>query len=534
MELPESEQRVVLASAFAPEDGATPDTAGIDPRQFTGWRRPAALALKGGLDPGELLASLAPEQQREIFAVSPDDGHAPPLTGLDLVAHPTETTLARAFLARHGADVRYCAELGGWLCWSGKRWEPNPQGLVERWMAGAVAGLYTLAGAVDDMDDRKTAIRFALGCEGATRQANALTLAWPEVATAPEAFDADPMVLNCANGILNLATGELAPHRPDALCTKLAPVKYDPDAHDPLFDRFLAETTGGDAELANYLQRAAGYSLTGLTDEECFFLVLGPAASGKSSFVEALLATLGDYAVKASFDSFLKQTNVGQARPDIARLRGARFVAAVESDKARRLDEDVVKDLTGGDTITARYLYAKEFQFVPACKLWLAANDSPRLTDTDSGIWRRLKRIPFEREVPADRRDPRVKNHLRGKGREALLAWAVRGCLAWQREGLGGCGLVARRTAELRAEMDPLAEFIATCCVLGADKWIDAQELRVAYETWTKEAGGKPVSGRDWGRRLEAHGGTRRRERHGAGTQKTVWHGIGLLEAPEI
>jgi len=200
--------------------------------------------------------------------------------------------------------------------------------------------------------------------------------------------------------------------------------------------------------------------------------------------------------------------------------------------KTRSLAEPLVKELCGGDSISVRPLYKNDFTFKPTCKVWLAANHSPRISDDDSAIWRRLRRVPFER-VPA-KPDPAVKRHLTTDpgALAAALAWAVQGCLIWQDTLLGTCERVADSTADLRAEMDPLAEFFNTCCVLRREAQVDAQALRSEYEKWAKEMGARALGNVEWGRRLAARGCERRVVRR-SGITVRVWGGIGLLEAQE-
>ena len=358
----------------------------------------------------------------------------------------TDLGNGRRLVAQHGTDLRYCGPLGGWFWWDGRRWARDENGQAMRWakdtaltlydeaaqaLQAAQAAIVRLRDAGDSlgpeklqeeqermgeaMRKAKQRLAWAIQSQAKARLDAMIALAESEspVVAAPGDFDADPWLFNVENGVLDLRTGTLRPHARADLITKLAPVRFDPDARDPIFDRYLADTTyEGGEDFVAFLQRAAGYSLTGCTDEEAFFLILGPGASGKSTLIEALLATLGDYAQKAGFDTFLERRDAGGPRPDIARLRGARLVAAVETSQSRHLAEQMVKELVGGDTITVRHLYREPFSFVPACKLWLAANDAPRITDTDSGIWRRLRRVPFEHVVPAERRDPAVKRHL--------------------------------------------------------------------------------------------------------------------------
>ena len=449
----------------------------------------------------------------------------------------TDLGNARRFAHQHAGRVRFCDALGGWLAWDGKRWARDTLGTATELAKQTVIGLLREAADCPEEDQRARLAKWALVSQSAHRIAAMLTLAQsePALATRAEAFDQRALLLTVANGTIDLATGELRPHDPDDLITKLAPVAYDPEARNDVLTRYLADATRGDADFASYLQRAAGYTLTGLTSEEAFFLVLGPAATGKSTLTEAMLGMLGDYAVKASFDTFLEQRNVGGARPDIARLRGARMVGAVETARNRHLAEAMVKEVVGGDTVTARYLYHDPVSFRPECKVWLAANDAPTITDTDTGLWRRLRRVPFEHEVPEDDRDPDVKASLcdPARGGPALLAWAVAGCLAWQRVKLGSCDVVRTATAALRADMNPVAEFFESHCVVDRHAETPARALREAYESWATDMGAKPINNRDWGKRLRGMGCKSLRTRS-AGTQATVWTGIGLVsDAPE-
>jgi putative DNA primase/helicase len=521
-------QLQTLAAFFVTPDAGQPThdpkTLG-DPADWPdGW--PAVIqCLQAGIEP-----VLSPAQQAELFAHDPNGKPSPaPIRHTDLGN-------ARRLVAQHGQDLRFCAALGGWLCWDGQRWAPDDGGEVERRAKATVATLFVEAGAMPrgtkNLEAASDAAwRFAHASESARALAAMRTLAWsePGIPMRPEDFDADPWLLNCANGTLDLRTGELRAHDRADMITRLAPVAYDPNATHPILDRYLADTTRGDADFIAYLQRAAGYSLTGLTTEECFFLVLGPAASGKSSLVESLLVLLGDYAVKSSFDAFLEHgSNVGGATPELARLRGARLVAASETSKARQLNEVAVKELTGGDSVTCRNLYAPPFTYRPQFKLWLACNESPKLTDTDSGLWRRLQRLPFEHELPEDARDPAVKAALQGDALPAVLAWAVRGCLDWQRQGLRPAPVVRAATVALRVDFDPLAEFFSEMCVFARAAETPGQELRQAYESWASDNGAKPIGNREWGQRLQAKGCQKLRRRD-AGGRSMVWRGVGIV-----
>lgn len=445
----------------------------------------------------------------------------------------TDLGNGKRFAAMHQGRALYVSQWG-WLLWDGRRWARDEDGGAMRLAVQVVKALYREASNADSEKERKAIADHARRSESVRNREAMLRSASAELALVARVgdFDRDPWLLSVNNGTIDLRTRDLRPHTPRDLITRLAPVTYNPDARHDVWTHFLEDATGEEAgagELGSYLQRAAGYMLTGSTAEEVFFLLLGPAASGKSTFVEALQAALGDYAMSASFDTFLERRDVGAARPDIARLRGARLVSACEASATRRLAEQIVKRLVGGDTIAARELYREEFEFKPVLKLLLAANESPRISDTDSAIWRRLRRIPFERVVPEAQRDPGVKATLTGDpdALSAILAWAVTGCLAWQRDGLGYPNAVRAKTAELRASFDPLGEFFAEHCIFNKQLYTPTRELRQAYERWAQADGAKPISNREWGERLMARGCRADRETiHGKRVR--VWRGIAL------
>jgi putative DNA primase/helicase len=211
-------------------------------------------------------------------------------------------------------------------------------------------------------------------------------------------------------------------------------------------------------------------------------------------------------------------------RNDIARLAGARMVVSVEVDDGKRLADGLVKALTGGDTVTARFLYAEAFEFTPRFTLWLVANARPRVNADDEAIWRRILQIPFTVVIPPDERDPELKRALRSDATEqsAILTWLVQGCLEWQRRGLNVPAVVREYTAEYRAENDVLGEWIADECQLGPEHWTPANDLRASYERWCDSAGVRPIDApRPWGAALKGHGCVRKKRSAGHG-----WQGI--------
>jgi putative DNA primase/helicase len=510
----------------------------VEGKRNAGLCRVAGSLRRAGLDESAVVAALRehnrahckprlPDAEVERIARSigrylpkPNDGDSP---------HQTELGLAVRFVAQQGSNLRFCHRWSAWLHWDGRRWARDETGKVGRRIKATVRAIWQEeVESAADKEEGAALRKFALRCESEHTIRAALKLAESEatVAAAHDVFDKDQWAFNCLNGTLDLRTGELRPHRPDDMITMLAPVAYDPEARLDLWDSFLTTATNGDADLAGFLARAVGYSLTGSTVEEVLFFVYGPAASGKSTFLESVKATMGDYAATLDFASLLVSGGGNKGpRNDIARLQGRRLVGSIEVSEGRRLAEGLVKVLTGGDTVTARFLYAEDFEFQPAFKLWLAANDRPRVRSNDTALWRRILTVPFDHSIPKPGRDPAVKATLRDPKRAgaAILAWAVRGCLAWQHEHLGIPPAVERATDAYRESADPVADFLEDACQVGPLWTVGKGELRGVYESWCKANGFKPLSGRQFPAALAAHGIADAWEH-----ERRVWRGIAL------
>ena len=456
-----------------------------------------------------------------LLGVSPSDGESEPETEDDAAEVASDVDEAGALdrltdlgnaerlVADHGRDLRFAPGLG-WLAWDGRRWRVDHDGESIRRAKRTVRGLYSRAALIEDEAERKRLLKWAIVSESEARLRAAVKLAETEraIIVEPDRLDAEPWLFNAANGTIDLRDGSLREHRRADLLTKMTTVVYDPEVRSELWESFLERVTGGDAELIAFYRRAVGYSLTGHTSEEVLFFAHGPTATGKSSKLEAIRAMLGEYGKTADFEMFLRRHGDAGVRNDVARLAGARLVVSVEVDDGKALAEGLLKVLTGGDTVAARFLYRETFEFRPVFKLWLAANERPRVKADDSAIWRRILQLPFVHSIPEAERDDRVKLALRTDPavQTAILAWAVQGCLEWQQRGLDVPASVRDYTAEYRHEMDPLRDWLADCTTTEPDAWTTNAELRSSYEDWCQENGEKPLAQNKLGHLLEGKG----------------------------
>lgn len=407
---------------------------------------------------------------------------------------------------RHGKNIRYVPPWNKWLLWSGRHFEVDDLGRVHQLAKETVRSIYAEAAEADSHDRREAVAKHAVRSESENRIRAMVNLARtePGIPVRAEDLDRDPWLLNVANGTLDLRTGELRPHRRADLITKVLPTDYDPGAEAPLWERFLAEIMAGSDSRVKFLQRAAGYSLTGLTIEQIIFIMFGVGANGKSVFITTLMNLLDAYA--KSFEPEVLMLRRNEAHPtERADLMGTRLAATTETGEGQRLNEALIKRLTGGEPIRARFMRQDSFEFEPTHKLWMATNHQPIIRGTDTGIWRRLHLIPFAVTIPEDEQDPFLAEKLKDEF-PGILRWAVEGCLAWQKEGLNPPDEVLAATQEYRADMDVLGTFLDDCCDIGPEHWESAANLYKAYSDWCKNTGEYTLSHTAFGTRLRDRG----------------------------
>ena len=305
----------------------------------------------------------------------------------------------------------------------------------------------------------------------------------PGVSISHADLDQQVWSLTVKNGTVDLRSGKLGPHDRGHLATKMTSIDYDPDAECPVWRATMSVLFAGDVPLMEYVQRAIGYSITGDTREQVLHLLYGTGANGKSTMLDVIAQLTGEYGMQADFQTFLETGARSGPRNDVARLAGARLVRSSEVGENKKLNEGLIKSLTGGDIVSARFLYSEDFEFKPQFKLWLAANHKPVIRGTDYAIWRRIRLIPFEVTITPQQRDEALPAKLTAE-LPGILAWAVQGCQDWLADGLRPTERVLAATDEYRAESDVLGAFWPMSV-----RWGRPLRLPVAYSMRPTRAG---------------------------------------------
>ncbi len=443
----------------------------------------------------------------------------------------TESTLAERLIASYGSDLLFCGPWRKWLIYRGGRWEecPTPAPVQQRTIrlirearAQAARG----SGA-----EAQAAVKALFAAEKRSVRDSIVALAAHEAAVqaAPGEFDRDPLLLNVLNGTVDLRTGERREHQRADRLTKMAPVAYDRAAAAPAWQAFLERIFAGNPEMLAFIQRAIGYSLTADTGEQCLFICWGAGANGKSTLLEALRFVLGDYARAAPLDLFV--ASKGDRHPtELATLAGVRFAPCVETREGARLNETLLKQLTGSDTVQARRMREDFWEFQPVAKLWLGTNHRPTIRGTDTAIWRRVRLIPFTVTIPPEERDRELPAKLRAEA-PGILRWAVEGCLAWQREGLCPPADVTCATDAYRQDEDRLGAFIAECCKTGPGFVAKSADLFAAYARWAEDRREFVGTAKAFALALEERGFAAGTSGH---AKTSIRKGIGLLEGVRV
>lgn len=406
---------------------------------------------------------------------------------------------ARLFMDACGDFVQYAADRKKWLFYDGRRWDVDGENAVKeklKQLADALA-VYVLQN-VQEESKRTELLKFAGKWQSLRQRETVLKDAQSVRPVKSDTFDRNPRLLNCQNGTLDLNTLDFREHRAGDMLSRVAGVAYDPTATAPRWLQFIDEITGGDKETARYIQKAAGYALTGDTMHECLFILFGATSrNGKSTLLETIAAMMGDYAATANPETFTKKDRQNDNSPseDIARLAGVRFVTVSEPPRGMELNAALVKSLTGRDTIKARRLYESSFEYVPQFKLFFNSNHRPRVDDMTVFESERIKMIPFGVHFGKDRRDPYLKNRLQTpESLSGVLNWCIEGLQAIRAEGFKEPPAVVQATDEYRRKMDKLLQFLEEKAEVNPAFEITLGELHTAFANWCSASGLMSVS----------------------------------------
>jgi putative DNA primase/helicase len=488
-------------------------------------------ARAAGLEAGEIQRTLdsglsagqkQPRKRNDSRATKINDPLLSQLANLG----ETDTDNAQRLLRRYGNLLQFVPERKEWFAFDGQVWREDTakqRVIFAQDSARLIASEVDLLDGDDQRADRR---RWAQQSLGASPVKRAIEMAQPHATQSIAKFDRDPWLFNLKNGTLDLRTESLRPHASADHLTRLAGTSYDSDAECPRFKRFVSEIFDRDRQLIGFLQRFTGYTLTGSNREQCFLFCQGRGQNGKSSLIGILQELLGDYARTTPTQTLLAKFFTSTISNDLARLAGARMVSAIESNPNTQLDEALIKQMTGGDRITARFLYAENFEYTPEFKLWFVANHPPRLRSTDDALWRRIHVLPFEVAIPKEQVDGNLLVELRTE-LPGILNWAVRGCRRWQRDGLQVPERVLAATKLYRKEVDHARKFRQECVESDDNAVTPSKILYDRYERWCSKNGERQVSKVALAKRLSEAGFVHTRL---PGSGARAWRGVKLRD----
>lgn len=438
----------------------------------------------------------------------------------------SDRALRAALLKRHGHEIRHCEELGKWLAWDGKRWKRGADKLVRHW-TGNICGVAAERALSDPnlKPDKASTLSAKLASNAVKNAVAAYAADHPAVSVELDQLDADPWLLNTPGGVVDLRTGEMREHDPKLLMTRMTAVAPAAGAA-PIWQEFLHIATGGDVEMQRYLQRLAGYSLTGVTQEQQLTFMWGPGGNGKGTFLNSLVEIWGDYAKVAPMEMFTA-SKFDRHPTELADLKGARLVTAQETQEGRRWDESKVKALTGGDRVKARFMAKDFFEFTPTFKLVFAGNHKPGIANLDDAIQRRFHLVPFTIKPP--KKDVMLMEKLKAEWPQ-ILQWAIEGCLMWQREGLNPPKSIVAATTEYFDDEDPIGQWLRERVAIDAEAgFIRSGDLYDDYGEWCGENGEYRRSAKALTQILMSRGFKRARQ---GGTGARGFVGVRLLRQP--
>jgi putative DNA primase/helicase len=459
----------------------------------------------------------------EVSAIAASVARYAPTNPNSILETLTDTGNADRFAYRWQEGVRYVPEWKKWLLWDGRCWvRDDEKKIIE--LAKTVARDVYLEGvniADPSVRDKITKHSGRSQQEPRLRAMISLAESIPSLVAKAGELDQRHDLLCVANGTINLTTGRLQKAQQSDLLTQYASVIFDPKATCPVFIAFLTRIMGGNMALVNYVQRVFGYTLTGHTGEQCLFFLYGHGANGKSTLLNVLSELLGsNYSKQTPSETLMAKFGGRSASNDLARLQGARAVIANEIEGGAHLAEAMIKQITGGDLISARYLYAEYFEFKPVFKLFMAGNHKPVIRGDDDGIWRRIQLVPFEVTIPEAERDHDLAAKLRAE-LPGILNWAIEGCLVWKKSGMSVPDVITDAVKEYRDDMDIMGQWLSEEAEIAPSATWAATEAYDCCQFWLKQNGFKPMNIAAFGRKFSTRF---KKARNGKGV---IYHGVG-------
>lgn len=415
-----------------------------------------------------------------------------------------DTGNAQRVIDRFGDQLKYSFVSKQFYVYDGSVWQPDKTGRVRQLIDLMIEDMKNekpiYSNDVDEEDAVQLLQRHVKRSRSNSSKRNIVDELKHNIPVLPEEFDQDDMLLNLTNGYLDLTSGVLHDHDREKLFSKQTDFEYTPNAQPSVWLDFLDDIFAGDKSLIRYVQKAVGYSMTGSTREQVMFILHGMGRNGKSVFLETISHILGTYADNIRADSLMVK-HQGGVNNDIAKLQGARLVTSSEPNEGFRFDEGLIKEMTGGETVTARFLYGEEFNFKPIFKIWITTNHKPVIRGTDDGIWRRMVLIPFDVQIPLHKVDKDLSEKLLREA-PAIIDWALEGALMWQEEGLDMPKKIKKASQDYRNEMDVIEFFVSERCQRDSDYEVGANDLFAEYREWAEEAGEYSMGQRKFGMKM--------------------------------
>lgn len=430
----------------------------------------------------------------------------------------TDLGNAERFFHHQGDFFKFNTTFGKWFIWDGKRWaEDKTQRIIQMGMK-EIRNIYKEAYEEEDEEKRKSIADHARRSESKGRLEAMISMAQSFAPIVPDSMDQNEWLFNCENGVIDLKTGVLHTHDRELMMTKISNVSYDSQADCPTWKAFLNDIFQDEEgnvkqDTIDFLQKAAGYALTGSTREQVLFFFYGVGRNGKSTFMNVIKEILGDYGKQTNAETFTVKKS-DQVRNDIAALKGTRLVSATESEEGARLAESLVKTLTGGEPVQARFLHQEFFEYVPTFKIFFTTNHKPVIRGSDEGIWRRIRLVPFTVRIPDEKLDKDLPEKLRNE-MPGILRWMVQGCQRWQREGLGIPQEIEEATNNYRDEMDTMGNFLNEYCLFHPEAKAYGVELYRQFQYWCSETGEYEITKTKFNRKLEERGHKKGRDGRG-------------------